>query len=234
MAAVPAPQRRTAVELLLSTTFRGYKCSCRSARNTYTRSPRFHHVRRSTGVRHGHQRERPTAALTCDDAQPPRSAAWPVHVRNVEVRGSSPLTSTHVCPGQAREAFGVGFTRQSPDGRLVSVTGTVVLDRAQLAEAARLDRGAVRATVLHEVGHLVGLDHTADRTQLMFSEAQPDVRDFGGGDRRGLPTLGAQDCFPASEPPIEWGAARAGESRRGVVWLTRPRCRATVSRPARR
>jgi hypothetical protein len=79
---------------------------------------------------------------------------------------------------------------------LVYVTGQVTLDRQQLSIARSPDRGIVRAVVLHELGHLVGLDHTSDRHQLMFSEAQFNVRDYGPGDLRGLARLGTQACFP--------------------------------------
>lgn len=78
---------------------------------------------------------------------------------------------------------------------LVYVTGQIVLDREQLSPAASPDRGVVRAIVLHELGHLVGLDHTSDHTQIMFSESQFDVRDYGDGDLRGLAQLGTQACF---------------------------------------
>jgi hypothetical protein len=83
-----------------------------------------------------------------------------------------------------------------PDGRSVYVSGVVVLDAVDLADAAMPLRPVVRATVLHELGHLVGLDHTSDRTQLMFSETQPGVLDYGAGDRHGLALEGSQACFP--------------------------------------
>jgi hypothetical protein len=82
------------------------------------------------------------------------------------------------------------------DGRSVYVSGVVALDAADLSEAALSDRTVVQATVLHELGHLVGLDHTRDRTQLMFSETQPGVRTYGTGDLKGLAMEGSQACFP--------------------------------------
>jgi hypothetical protein len=78
----------------------------------------------------------------------------------------------------------------------VYVSGIMVLDRAQLSAEADPDRAAVRAVILHELGHLVGLDHTADRNQLMFSESQFNVRDYADGDRRGLAVMGTQACVP--------------------------------------
>ena len=76
------------------------------------------------------------------------------------------------------------------------VSGIVVLDRTQLSAEAEPERAAVRAVILHELGHLVGLDHTSDRMQLMFSESQFNVRDYAEGDRRGLAVMGTQACVP--------------------------------------
>ena len=81
-------------------------------------------------------------------------------------------------------------------GPAVYITGQVLLDRVELSESAVPDRGAVRAVVLHELGHLVGLDHVVDRTQLMFSEAEFAVRDYGAGDLRGLVLVGNGACVP--------------------------------------
>jgi len=82
------------------------------------------------------------------------------------------------------------------DGRSVYVSGVVVLDAADLSEGKMFDRTVVQATVRHELGHLVGLDHTLDRTQLMFSETQPGISDYRTGDRKGLAIEGSQACFP--------------------------------------
>ena len=81
-------------------------------------------------------------------------------------------------------------------GELVNVTGELVLDREQLSEESTSDRGQVRAIILHELGHVVGLDHTSDQSQLMFSEARFNVRDYADGDLRGLGILGTRQCFP--------------------------------------
>jgi hypothetical protein len=80
--------------------------------------------------------------------------------------------------------------------RLVYVTGQVVLDYQDLSIAKVPDRSEARAVIMHELGHLVGLDHTSDRSQLMFSEAEFNVRTYGAGDLRGLALLGTQACYP--------------------------------------
>lgn len=85
----------------------------------------------------------------------------------------------------------------TPNGDFVLVTGEIVLDREQLSPVSAPDRQTVRAIIQHELGHVVGLDHVTDQSQLMFSESEFNVRDFGDGDRRGLRLLGLQDCYPA-------------------------------------
>jgi predicted Zn-dependent protease len=44
-----------------------------------------------------------------------------------------------------------------------------------------LDPSAIRAIALHEVGHLLGLDHTADTTNIMTPRVR--VRDLSAADR---------------------------------------------------
>jgi hypothetical protein len=82
------------------------------------------------------------------------------------------------------------------DQGYVYVSGQVVLDRRDLSKAAQPNRADAEATILHELGHLVGLDHTADRHEIMFSEAVWNVTDYAQGDLRGLAQLGTQACFP--------------------------------------
>jgi hypothetical protein len=78
------------------------------------------------------------------------------------------------------------------------VTGVLELDARKLASILQRPTGkqAVRAVVLHELGHLVGLDHVTDASQMMYPQAQPGVTDFGAGDLTGLAALGRGTCLP--------------------------------------
>ncbi|WP_040339803.1 matrixin family metalloprotease [Candidatus Blastococcus massiliensis] len=80
----------------------------------------------------------------------------------------------------------------------VLVTGAVSLDEAEFDRilAAPGGEALARAIVLHELAHLVGLDHVADPAQLMYPTAS-DVLDFAPGDLTGLAALGAGACEPA-------------------------------------
>lgn len=79
----------------------------------------------------------------------------------------------------------------------VYVTGAVVLDADDFDEMLSWPNGwaAARAVVLHELGHLVGLDHVNDPTQLMHPEAGAAL-DFAAGDLTGLARLGQGECVP--------------------------------------
>jgi hypothetical protein len=78
------------------------------------------------------------------------------------------------------------------------VTGSVELDSGQLTSILQRPGGhqVVRAIVLHEIGHLVGLDHVTAASQLMYPKGQPGVTDFGAGDLTGLAALGRGACLP--------------------------------------
>jgi hypothetical protein len=54
----------------------------------------------------------------------------------------------------------------------------------------------LKATLLHEFGHVVGLAHVADPTQLMYPYQTPDNFAFASGDLAGLAVLGSQPCAP--------------------------------------
>ncbi len=77
------------------------------------------------------------------------------------------------------------------------VSGSVTLDGPEISELIRT-RGADagRAVIEHELGHVLGLSHVRDRSQLMYSETEVGVTSYQAGDRRGLAQLGAGPCLP--------------------------------------
>ena len=85
-----------------------------------------------------------------------------------------------------------------PSGARVFVTGAVTLDSTKLGKILKQPDGdqIVRAVVLHELGHVVGLDHVDSKSQLMYKRIQHGVTDFGAGDLTGLAALGRGGCFP--------------------------------------
>ena len=103
-------------------------------------------------------------------------------------------------PGLAGDVVGeAGSQAVSLDeGTRVYVTGTMTLDAAQFPEILEQRDGEATAAgvVLHEMAHLVGLDHVDDRTQLMYPETVPGVTDLAAGDLTGLARLGRGACVP--------------------------------------
>ena len=102
-------------------------------------------------------------------------------------------------PGLAGRVAGLGGSRPWADtrGHLTYVTGTVTLDtpalRGSLGSAP--GREAVRAVITHELGHVLGLDHVNDPSQLMAAENYGTTT-LADGDRRGLAALGRGACVP--------------------------------------
>jgi len=103
-------------------------------------------------------------------------------------------------PALDGKVVGIGgpITERSTGHPDVHVSGSVTLDAPALAEILSAKGGGklARAIVMHELGHLVGLGHVDDATQIMNPEADPDVTRFGAGDLTGLAALGAGPCAP--------------------------------------
>lgn len=76
------------------------------------------------------------------------------------------------------------------------VSGSVSLDGPQLTEVLQRPDGwaVARAIVMHELGHLVGLKHVSDPSELMYPRSTGQTA-FGPGDREGLRQLGLGPCF---------------------------------------
>jgi hypothetical protein len=75
------------------------------------------------------------------------------------------------------------------DGSSEIVSAQIVIDNGALSDGGFDDPDALGPTLLHELGHLVGLDHVDAHGEVM----QPDgggVVDYGSGDVAGLRYLG--------------------------------------------
>ena len=81
----------------------------------------------------------------------------------------------------------------------------MALDAGAFAEMADQSTGfeQSRAIIMHELGHVVGLDHVDDPDQLMFPRTTGRL-DWGAGDRRGLAAMGAGLCRQAGAPDDPW------------------------------
>ena len=107
-------------------------------------------------------------------------------------------TDSGVVPALDGHVVGLGGNAvASIGGRARAVSGIVYLDGPDLARMrGRGITGAVQVqtVILHELGHLVGLAHVNDPTQVMYRSATP-VGDYAAGDREGLAALGRGACF---------------------------------------
>ena len=103
-------------------------------------------------------------------------------------------------PDFAADVTGEGGSTHTglPNQPTAYVTGAVQLDAGKIATILKDPHGeqVVRAIVLHELGHLVGLGHVTDTKQLMYPQSQAGVTGFGAGDLAGLAVLGRGACLP--------------------------------------
>ncbi|GIG21017.1 hypothetical protein Cch01nite_17410 [Cellulomonas chitinilytica] len=100
-------------------------------------------------------------------------------------------------PGLAGDVAGTGGSAAlTRDGRTTYVTGAVTIDADELDRllAAPHGRDVAIGVITHELGHLVGLAHVDDPTQLMYPRTNLAVTSFAAGDRAGLALLGAGSC----------------------------------------
>lgn len=112
----------------------------------------------------------------------------------VRVSWSDPAASKKLAGDVAGYAGSAAIPR---DGHRWFVTGSVVLDGPQLADILEGPHGwaSARSVLMHELGHLVGLDHVDAEGQLMQPEGNETVTTWGDGDLAGLAALGRGECI---------------------------------------
>ncbi|MFD1211899.1 peptidase [Arthrobacter sp. GCM10027362] len=108
-------------------------------------------------------------------------------------------TTPEESPAMAGDTIGMGGSAWAAHGGTAAyVSGQVELDGPQFRDLLATAGGeaAAASIIMHELAHLVGLDHVEDPTQLMNTEARRDITDFGNGDLTGLELLGRGPCVP--------------------------------------
>lgn len=137
----------------------------------------------------------PTAEATSQDRDTYQPERYGKHWAPVLLTWSDPAET----PGLAGDVAGLGGSSyaHTPGHPMVYVAGQVTLDAPGLAPLLGHPRGPelVESVVVHELGHVLGLDHVDDPSQLMYG-GRNERTALADGDRAGLALLGAGACVP--------------------------------------
>jgi hypothetical protein len=130
-------------------------------------------------------------------AFPPVLIAW---ARRSETDAYADIST----PGATLAATHIWFRTGTATGSPVIVGGNVAVEPDALASSRVVPGSGVRSVgvvVMHELGHLVGLDHVSD-TLMIMAPAISQYRTWGAGDQTGLRVVGAgHGCLPAPASP---------------------------------
>ncbi|MGO4255700.1 matrixin family metalloprotease [Marmoricola sp. RAF53] len=161
----------------------GYPGSVDDVRRAFRRAGRL------AGVRFVYQGR--TSRIAFDTGRDPRA--------DITVSWATP----HQVPGLRGGVAGLANTSVVVhDGVWENVKGQIALDGTQ----GGLRRGFARSgsptwgqALLHEIGHVLGLDHVDERNEVMYRTIGRRNHDYGPGDRRRLHRVGrAAGCIPDS------------------------------------
>src|SRR3954453_9331024 len=113
----------------------------------------------------------------------------------VLISWSDPAESPALAGTEAGFAAPVPWAPPGEPQRFVS--GIVALSMPALDTLYARPHGAtlVRDVMLHELGHLAGLDHVTDKSQLMYPTLTHPLPGYGAGDLAGLAAVGRGACF---------------------------------------
>jgi hypothetical protein len=151
----------------------------------------FASVHRATGLR-----------FIYDGTTSKRAAGY---LDTITARGRwKPVLVDFVPPGDP-QLCGTGGCTQNRWWNDVMVAGTIVLNDTLARGWSQ--PGSVGSIGLHELGHLVGLDHVSDTTQVMYPVLQTAFTAYAAGDRNGLWRVGAGSPQLSQPKPGAPGAA---------------------------
>lgn len=100
-------------------------------------------------------------------------------------------------PDLEGEVAGMGGSSRvrQKTGNSTYVSGEITLDGPDISDLVTdgyIDEA--RAVIMHEIGHLLGLDHVNDESHVMHERGKIGVSDFASGDKAGLALLGQGAC----------------------------------------
>lgn len=163
----------------------------------------FERVRAVTGLRFEHAGT--TAERPGRDRSPYQPSRYGERWAPVLAAWTHP-GSAALSLGESDRGLAMPVAVDGPDGAASYVSGQAVFNaETDLEPGFGTRHGSWGATMMHELGHLVGLDHVEDPGEMMFTFPHPGRVVWGPGDTAGLRRLGASaGCAEAGEPrPVQ-------------------------------